>query len=329
MLAAVLHGPGQLRVEPAPTPEPGPGELLVRVEACGICLSDLRLWRRGHSDLLTLPAVIGHEAAGVVVAAPGRDDGLVGRRIFVDGYGGFAEYTLVDAAALARQGGPFLLPDDGLPWDEAVFVEPLADCLYAVEHCADPGTATSALVAGCGQMGLQIVQLLALRGLSVLASDPLPQRRALARAYGAQPLDPGDADVVAAARAASGGPGCDIAVVACPSVDAVRTALAALAPGGVCVLFSTLPDGPVPIDLAEIHRRRLRLVGSRWVLGRRTPRYELYRQAIRLLADRRVDVRPLVDARVGFDGLLDSFDAMAGHRILKAVLYPGGPVRSA
>jgi L-iditol 2-dehydrogenase len=322
MQAAVLDAPRRLRIADVPDPVPGRGDLVVKVEACGICPSDLRLWRTGHSDLLPLPAVIGHEAAGTIVeAGPGADPALVGRRVFADGYGGFAQYRLVTAAAMAAQGGPFLLPD-GLPWDCAVFAEPLADCLFAVEHCADPGSATTALVAGCGQMGLQVGRLLVLRGLAVLATDPIPGRRELAAAFGSVPVT--DGDVPEAAALVSGGRGLDIAIVACPDPAAVRTALAALGPGGVCVLFSAMPAGSMPVDLDDIHRRRLRIVGSRWIVSRGTPRWELYRQAVRLIADRSVDVGPLVDSVVSFDGLLGSFDAMDGRRVLKSVLHPDG-----
>lgn len=332
MRAAVLDAPGRLVIADVPEPEPAPGDLLVKVEACGICPSDIRLWRTGRSDLLTLPAVIGHEAVGTIVGTgSGADPALVGARVFVDGYGGFADYSVITAAALARQGGPFLLPGD-VPWDEAVFAEPLADCLYAVESCAEPDTATSALVLGCGQMGLQIARLLVLRGLSVLASDPLAARREQAAAFGARAVpardtgarDTGARDVAAAAAEISGGRGADIAVVACPDPGAVAEALGALAPGGVCVLFSSMPPGTVPVDLGDIHKRRLRIVGSRWVIGRGAPRYELYRQALRLIADRSVDVRPLIDSRVPFGGLLGSFAAMSDRRVLKAVLHPDG-----
>jgi L-iditol 2-dehydrogenase len=326
MQAAVLDAPRQLRIAEVPDPVPGRGDLLVRVEACGICPSDLRMWRTGRSDLLPLPAVIGHEAAGTIIeAGPDADPALVGRRVFVDGYGGFAEYSLITATAIARQGGPFLLPD-GVPWDCAVFAEPLADCLFAVEHCADSGSAATAMVAGCGQMGLQVGRLLVLRGLAVLAVDPIPERRQLASAFGSVAVT--EAAVPEAAAQLSGGRGLDLAIVACPDPAAVSTALAALGPGGVCVLFSALPAGTVPVDLDDIHRRRLRIVGSRWIVSRGAPRWELYRQAVRLIADRSVDVGPLVDSVVSFDGLLGAFHAMDGRQVLKSVLHPDGDLGS-
>lgn len=70
-----------------------------------------RLWQSGHSDLLSLPAVIGHEAAGIVTeVGDAADEALLGSRVFVDGYGGFAEFTVVTDAMRRRQNGPFLLP---------------------------------------------------------------------------------------------------------------------------------------------------------------------------------------------------------------------------
>jgi L-iditol 2-dehydrogenase len=317
MRAAVLEGPAQLAVRDVPRPAIGPGDMLVEVAACGLCPSDVRLWQSGRSDLLTMPAVIGHEAAGVVTeVGDTADEHLLGRRVFIDGYGGFAEYSVVTSAMRQRQHGPFLLPDDGLPFDEAVFAEPLADCLYAVEYCAEPADAHTALVSGCGQMGLQLVRLLTLRGIDVVAVDPRARRRDLARAFGA----------VAAVPPCSGGRprDVDISVVACNASEAVTECLDVLAPGGTCVLFSTLPSDPVPVDMNRVHKRRLRIVGARWVIGRREPCWNLYRTAISLLASRTVDVRSLLDRRVGLEGIEPVFADMAEARVMKAVLHPDG-----
>src|SRR6476660_520699 len=118
MRAAVLEAPGRLAVRDVATPTIGRGDLLVRVEACGLCPSDVRLWQSGHRDLLTMPAVIGNEEAGVVTeVGDAADEPLLGRRVFVDGYGGFAEYTVVTDAMRRQQNGAFLLPEQGLPFD--------------------------------------------------------------------------------------------------------------------------------------------------------------------------------------------------------------------
>jgi L-iditol 2-dehydrogenase len=317
MKAAMLEGPQQLVIRDVPCPPIGRGDLRVKVAACGLCPSDVRLWQSGHSDLLTMPAVIGHEAVGVVTdVGDTGDEHQLGRRVFVDGYGGFAEYSVVTSAMRQRQHGPFLLPERGLPFDEAVFAEPLADCLYAVEHCAEPDDAHTALVSGCGQMGLQIIRLLTLRGVDVVAVDPRAERRDLARAFGAVAvLPPGSASRPHSA---------DISVVACDAAEAVSECLDVLAPGGTCVLFSTLPPEPMPVDMNRVHKRRLRIVGARWVIGRREPRWNLYRTAISLLAGRTVDVRPLLDRRIGLADIEPAFADMSGGRVMKAILHPDG-----
>jgi threonine dehydrogenase-like Zn-dependent dehydrogenase len=90
------------------------------------------------------------------------------------------------------------------------------------------------------------------------------------------------------------------------------------------VLFSTLPSDPVPVDLNRVHKRRLRIVGARWVVGRREPRWGLYRTAISLLAGRTVDVRSLLDRRLSLGEIEPAFADMADARVMKAILHPDG-----
>ena len=137
MRAAVLRSPENLAVEEFPAPKLGRSDLLVDVEACGVCPSDARIWRTGNTDRLELPAVLGHEAVGVVVeVGPDADHSLVGERVYVDGYGGYAEQCIQTGASISRMGGAIRISDD-LGVEDAVFVEPLADCMFAVDHCGN------------------------------------------------------------------------------------------------------------------------------------------------------------------------------------------------
>ena len=183
MRAARLHGIGDLRVETLPDPEPGPGELLVRVEACGLCPTDLRKFTIGTSD--GYPLNPGHEWLGRVEATgDGVDGWSVGDRVYGDTYAGYADLALLATGGNPWSHGPLAVPDD-LPVDRAVFIEPLADCLHAIVDQGHVTTGNRVIVIGAGQMGLQLAAAAARAGASVRVVEPDERRRELALVLGA------------------------------------------------------------------------------------------------------------------------------------------------
>ena len=173
-------------------------------------------------------------------------------------------------------------------------------------------------------MGLQIVALCALRGLYVIASDPLADRRAWAHRFGAiHAVNPFDGQLPEQVHECTAGHGIDLAIVACPSPQAFTDALASLAPGGTLVLFSSMPSEPVPISLEHVHRQRISIVGSRWVIGRKHPHYELYWQAAQLLESGAIAPGVMVDTRVSLDGVENAFRSLQRHDTLKTICIPG------
>jgi L-iditol 2-dehydrogenase len=176
MSAARLHGVRDLRVETLPVPEPSATELLVRVEACGVCPTDVRKFLIG-TDESAYPLNPGHEWVGRVVEVGGDvRDWQAGDRVYGDTYAGYAEYAVLDTRGSRWSHGPLRL-DDGMPTDRAVFVEPLADCIHAARHQARAGEGDHVVVVGAGQMGLQLVAVAHAAGSNVLAVDPLAPRR--------------------------------------------------------------------------------------------------------------------------------------------------------
>ncbi len=184
MRVARLHGVGDLRVETVPVPQPDAGELLVRVEACGVCPTDVRKFVLGlRPD--EYPLNPGHEWVGRVEAVGAGVEGWApGERLYGDTYAGYGEYAVLRASAHGWSAGAVRL-DDGLPVDRAVFVEPLADCLHAVLDQGRVGPEDRVLVVGAGQMGLQLVAVAARAARRVLAADGVAERRALAAELGA------------------------------------------------------------------------------------------------------------------------------------------------
>ncbi len=253
--AAILHGPGDLRVEDVPEPVAEGDEVLVRVEAATTCGTDVKMWRRGHPILPPYPARFGHETAGVRVDT--GESVLVGDSVACGAcrpclagrpqicraprwvLGGFAELIAAPVAALHP------IPD-GLDAAGAAMAEPLAAAVHAVDRAPARTIAPDAGILGGGPMGQMLAALLVAEGRTVTLADRHPERRAQAEAAGAMSAEAlADHDVV---FEAVGRP------------DAWRAAVHACAPGG-CVVFvggcaagsdAQLPTRPLHYDELDL-----------------------------------------------------------------------------
>src|SRR5947207_734600 len=218
MQAAVYKGESRVSVEEVATPRIGPGEILVRVEACGICHTDLK---KIEYNLLNPPRIFGHETAGIVTkTGSGVTNFQPGDRVVVFHHipcgdcfycahklhaqcpvykkvgvtagfepagGGFSQYVRVMDWIVER--GVEKIPD-GVPFERASFVEPVNTCLKAVVQCApEPGEVV--LIVGQGPIGLLFTMLSRRSGARVIATETIPARRHLSLQCGAQEaLDP-------------------------------------------------------------------------------------------------------------------------------------------
>lgn len=195
MRLVTVHGPGDLRLDPVPAPVPGERDAIVRVEACGVCGTDLTFIRQGGSPRGVMPMPLGHEAAGRVIAVgPSVVDIAVGEHILVNpmgssaviGNGGpegaFTEELLVRDAAWGRS---LLRVPAGLSSEYAALAEPLGVAMHGVNRSgARPGE--QVVVFGCGPIGLGAIMWLRHKGVEdVVAVDIHDERLARARAMGA------------------------------------------------------------------------------------------------------------------------------------------------
>jgi len=320
MRVARLHGIRDVRIERIPVPEPAPDELLVRVEACGICPTDARKFAIGVNDG-AYPFNPGHEWVGRVEAVGAEAAGWeVGARVYGDTYAGYAEYATIGTRPAGWSRGALRMGD--LPVERAVFVEPLADCLHCVLDQGAVGPGRRVAVIGLGAMGVQITAVAARAGADVLAVEPRAERRALAARFGAAAgAEPGAWRAAAAERWAGAGP--DVVIVTVARGALAAEAIAACAPGGRVVLFAGFGDeGIWPVDLNRIHYQEITVVGSEWIGTPPHQHYEHYEAARDLLASDDLPLEELVSDRIGLDGIGAALHAVREQRSYKTVLRP-------
>ncbi len=345
MRAFVYHGPGDLRLEERPTPRPAPSEALLRVDACGVCGTDLRIAAGEHRAYP--PGAVrapGHEIAGAVVAA-GPDTGLAeGTRAFVAPNigcgrcppcragrvnlcahpqalgitrdGGFAEYVLLPEPLIA-QGNvlPTSLTDPGA----VALVEPLA-CALRGARALDIREGELVLIYGAGPIGLLFLRLARLRAAgTIVVVQRSPERRALALTHGADhAVDPATGDLRDLLHRLSDGRGADAVVVAVPSPEAQAEAVTLAAPGGRINLFGGLPKdrARVTFDANLIHYKELVVTGT---TANTTADC---RAALDLVEAGAVDTAALITHRYPLEQGAAALDAARSGRALKVVLEP-------
>jgi L-iditol 2-dehydrogenase len=342
MKAAVLRKPQELVVQEVDEPACPPGGALIRVAACAICPTDIKMARVGHRDL-AYPRVLGHEVVGVVEALDaevegisegdpvqvwpgvscgacpscrrGRDNlcshqGIIG----FNRDGGFAQRMAVPRGTVANNG---LQKIPGhLDPAEVALTEPLACCVRAQDASA-VSSGDVVLVYGSGPLGLLHIALARHRGATPLAIEPDEDRRALALKFGAEiVVNPSPADVGDAVKWASEGRGADVALLATPQVVIDDALLDRMAPGGRVCAFSGRPKeaSRIDVDVNRLHYRELTLVGAYGCTSGSDA------EALRLIAEGNVNVKPLISARMPLEDIERGFRMIEERRALKCVI---------
>jgi len=347
MHAAVYRGQSVVNIEEVPTPDIGRGEILVRVEACGICHTDLK---KIEHNLLDPPRIYGHETAGVV-ARVGSDvtkfrpgDRVVAfhhipcgkcfyceRKLYAQcpvykrvgitaGFepagGGFAQYVRVMDWIVER--GVEKIPA-GVSFERATLVEPLNTCLKAVVQC-DPQPSDFVLVIGQGPIGLMFTMLAHRTGARVAVTDTIQQRLSISRNCGAElAWNPRSVDLTAEIRKQTEGRGADIVMVAASSPGIVQQAIACSRPGARILLFAqTSAIEHIEASGADI------CVGERTLFGSYSASVDLQEESARLVFSDALPLDelishclPLVKIRSGFDLALHP-----GPKSLKIIVQP-------
>ncbi|MBA3348400.1 MAG: zinc-binding dehydrogenase [Actinobacteria bacterium] len=304
MKALRFHGPGDLRLEHVPRPEPGLGDVLVQVEVALTDGTDLKTFRRGHPLLLaSLPSPFGHEFCGIdvatgrrVVAANSAATGESGEPLDLLN-GAYAEYVLVPAAIAAVN---LHAVPAGLAAEVAAMVEPLACCLRGAER-AEIGAGDRVAIIGAGPIGLMLAACVADAGGRAEIVGGRPERRALAPLFAA-----GDGD----------GKGADVVIEAAGTAEAWERALELVRPGGTVLYFGGRESGAeLQVDAYRLHYEELTLRGA----FHHSPRH--VRAALAFLASGAYPWERLVTHRVGLDGVATLL-ADPPRDYLKAAVVP-------
>ena len=340
MKVGMYYNNSDVRVEEMPIPDVGPGALLIKVIASGICGSDIMEWYR----IKKAPLVLGHELTGEVVEVGDDVDGFaVGDRVFsthhvpcdechtcLHGYhtacevfhgennfapGGFAEYLRVSGRSVHK--GTIKLPEE-VSYEQGSFIEPLGTVVRGLrEATIEPGD--SVLVLGSGLIGLlHIKSAQALGAGRIIATDIHDYRLQAARDYGAEHTVRADEDVPAFIRDVNGGRLVDKVILSTGALSAAQTALNSVDKGGTVLFFAVpKPDEQVNVDINAFWRDSKRIGVSYGA----APLDNL--QALELIRSGRVTVDDMITHRLTLDEIGAGFElAGAGSECLKVILEP-------
>jgi L-iditol 2-dehydrogenase len=329
--AATWRGGARFTVDDVPEPAPGPGQALVAVQAAGICGTDVHATQGLFP--WTPPLVMGHEYTGVIQdVGRGVSRQLIGRPVACEPSYGCGtcpeckEERVSQCPGCTRVGGfaeRVALPvknlhplPRGLDPVTAAMTEPAACCLAGLEQFSMPRGAT-VLVIGGGIMGLLTMVLAKRRGARrLILSDPIEERRAMARRVGGTVVvDPTREPLRERVLALTGGRGADVVCEAVGKPELVAEALALVRPAGVLQLVGVNPKGSrLPLDLFDLHYREIAIHGA---FGRG----RAFRRTLALMP--KLGVKALVTARFPLAKIEDAFAHATAGRGVKTIITPG------
>jgi L-iditol 2-dehydrogenase len=345
MKAAVLKSPGILELEDLPDPRCPEGGALIRVEACAICGTDIKMLRHGHRDLV-YPRVLGHEVVGRVAEIDGgggiSEGDLVqvwpgipcGRcssclngkdnrcqKIKILGFnsdGGFAEMLALPQRSLTR--GLNLVPSGSDPGLNAL-AEPLACCLNGQEQTGvSPGD--TVLILGGGPIGCLHALLAEYLGAErIIVVEKLEHRARTLRDHTSEEHTSvlaleSSAPLARAVADETEGMGVDVILTATPEIRVDSQLIKLLSPGGRISIFSgpRPEDSVVPVDLRGLHYRELKVSGAYGCSSRQN------RESVGLLASGAIKADWIVTKRTSLDGITDAFVHSSERLGLKSVI---------
>ncbi len=338
MKAAVFYGPNQpLKIEEVPTPEPAAGQVLIKTAACGVCHTDLHYIDHGVPTFKKPPLILGHEPSGTIaglgqdvsgfkegdkVLAPavltcgncefcrtGRENICANMVMFGNNIdGAYAEYFLAPAKDI------FHLPDEIPLHEGSIIADAISTPFHAIKNRAQVKPGDTVVVLGCGGVGINLVQMAAAVGGSVIAVDISPEKLKWAKKLGADiTINPSDDEKWTKSVKKLTGGGADIAIEAIGNPSTIEAAFNTLRSGGrLVVLGYTHKD--ISLNAGKIMFREMEIVGS---LGCRPVDYPKLIELCRL---GKIKVKELVTGRFPLDKINDAFDILRKGEGLRSII---------
>ncbi len=339
MRVAVYYNNSDVRLEERPAPQAGPGELLVKVMASGVCGSDVMEWYR----IKKAPIILGHEITGEIAEVGEGVNGYKnGDRVFVSHHvpcntchyclngnhtacdtlhstnfdpGGFSEYLRVPQLNVDR--GVFILPDE-VSFEDGSFIEPLA-CVVRGQRTAGLKPGNSVLVIGSGISGLLHIALARATGAGrIVATDLNEYRLKMAEKFGADTVMSATEDVPARLAEANGGRGADLVIVCAGALPAFEQALKSVDRGGTVLCFApTEPGVKLPVPVNDFWRNSVTVMPS---YGAAPVDLAI---AMELIRSGRVPVNDMITHRLGLAEAGKGFGLVAdGRESVKVIIEP-------
>ncbi|OBQ38784.1 MAG: dehydrogenase [Anabaena sp. MDT14b] len=339
MLAALLYGQEDLRLEQVPDPTPEAGEVVIQVEAATTCGTDLKVWRRGgHAKMLTPPTLFGHEGAGRIVAVgAGVTNWRVGDRVVANNSapcmkcffcqrqeyslcphltwnnGTFAEYLKIPAPIVEHN---LLLVPKHLPLVLAAMTEPLACVLHGISR-SGVKPHDKVVVLGDGAIGLMFVAVLA-KYTEVILWGGNNQRLEIGKKLGAAKTFNYHqvTDIANTVRELTAGWGADVVIEATGVPSVWETAIACGRPGATINLFGGCPrDTTISVNTEQLHYSELTLKG----VFHNTPEY--VKAALSLIASGTIPFDLLISEHRPLQDLEQVFMDMKARKVIKVAMY--------
>lgn len=339
MHVAMYYRNDDVRLEKMPIPKIGPGELLVKVIASGICGSDVLEWYRAKSA----PRVLGHEISGEIVKAGKKvKDFKIGDRVFVShhvpcntcGYclkgnhtacntlratnfdpGGFSEYLRVPEINVDR--GVFILPDN-VSYEEGSFVEPLG-CVVRGQRLIGLKPGQTVLIMGSGISGLIHIQMARASGAGrIIATDINDYRLKAAKNFGAEFVFHGEDDIPSRVKKANDGRLVDYVILCTSAMQAISHSLQSVDRGGTVLFFAAPEPGiEIPLPINEFWRNEITLMPTYGAAP------EDIKVAIDLIRHKRLNLTGLITHRLGIGDTAKGFQLVAkGEDSIKVIIQP-------
>ncbi|MGR0480490.1 MAG: zinc-binding dehydrogenase [Candidatus Electronema sp. V4] len=323
MKAAVVHGANNLRVEECPDPSVGPGEVVIRTKAAGICSESVRALL-GQELGQPPPFIPGQELAGEISeAGPGvrgffpgdpvavYSAGLLGRSL----NGSYAELVRVPKEIV--EAGGLVRLDEEISFEDAVMAEPLA-CTFAAARTNRMKEGQHVLIVGGGSVGLMHLKTAKWSGCKVIVADKNAARLALAGQMGASHLiNTSQSSLSVETMRITGGRGADVVILSVRIPELTADCLRLTAQGGVCNLFSVSPDTEAGVDKTVMAERQLRLTGSCAATAAD------FRKCLQLIKEEAIIVSDMISHRFTLDDFQEAVEKSRKQELIRGVITFG------